>query len=409
MSKRTPQKGSASGRLQDRGSRNSQAQLFARLGVTNATVQGTILDLLREIYDAGSGDLRSKVHRNKVRQAIRDGMDRMPDAIQNQSQSRDSVVDILYAMFKLLQARWKKQGISKSSKQPQPPAHSENIQPPTSTFDHAGPSAVPDADVQIITHDNPGQPLPIRLSDLLPDSNDLTNRSLNGDWVNASAIRLDVMRQDLVNEGYIAEGATLWWSPHALNDIDQTQLDTPQEGETRPTSINLGSNVIRTITTYYPSHRNPSPDNADGSPRSPLPRPSFTIIIRPPAVTGGALVSQQPDLARPGTTRRGSLKTSPGSSRVPPRTEETGDLGAHRQLVKFLALDEMLQSALYHLQSPPNPQFLLPLLLLQFLLFPLPLFLGLLEGPFLENVIRPPWPGIPPGWISPFHNRPLML
>lgn len=133
--------------------------------------------------------------------------------------------------------------------------------------------------MQIITHDNPGQPLPIRLSDLLPDSNDLINRSLNDDWVNVSAIRIDVLRQGLVNEGYLGEGATLWWSPHALDDIDQTQLDTPQ-GETRLTAINMGSTVIRAITTYYPSHRNLSPDNVDGNPQSPLPRPSFTVIIR---------------------------------------------------------------------------------------------------------------------------------
>jgi hypothetical protein len=38
-------------------------------------------------------------------------------------------------------------------------------------------------------------------------------------------------------------------------------------------------------------------------------------------------VSQQPELARPGTTRRGSLDTSPGRSRLPPRTA-TGDPGA---------------------------------------------------------------------------------
>lgn len=343
MSKRASKKGSASGRQEDRKSRNSQTQLFASLGVTDATLQKTVLDLLREIYDAGSGDLRSSVHRNKVRQAIRDRMDKMPDTIQNHSESRDSIADILYTMFKLLQAQWKKQGPSKSSKQPEPPAQSENAnpttqlensQPPGSTFDHTGPSVVPDADVQIITYDNPGQPLPIRLSDLLPDSNDLTNRSLNGDWVNASAIRLDVLRQGLVNEGYLGEGATLWWSPHALNDLDQTQLGASQEGETRLTAINLGSTVIRAITTYYSSHRNPSPDNVDGNPRSPLPRPSFTIIIRPQAITGGALVSQQPEVARPGATGRRSLDTSRGRSRVLPQTV-TRDPGAR------LTIDEV--------------------------------------------------------------------
>ncbi|KAJ5880180.1 uncharacterized protein N7473_011233 [Penicillium subrubescens] len=295
MGKRASKKGSASGCQEDSKSRNSQTELFAGPSVTDATLQQSVLDLLRGIYDEGSGDLRSSVHRNKVSQAIRDRMDKMQGEIQIHSDSRDSVVDILYTMFKLLQAQWKKQGPSKSSKQPEPPAPSENpkpatqlenTQPPGSTFDQTGLSVVPDADVQIITHDNPGQPLPVRLSDLLPDSNDLTHRTLNGGW-----------------------------------------LGTPQEGETRLTSINPGSTVIRVITTYYPSHRNPSPDNVDGNPRSPLPRPSFKIIIRPQAISGGALVSQQPELARPGTTRRGSLDTSPGRSRLPPRTA-TGDPGA---------------------------------------------------------------------------------
>jgi hypothetical protein len=192
MGKRASKKGSASGCQEDSKSRNSQTELFAGPSVTDATLQQSVLDLLRGIYDEGSGDLRSSVHRNKVSQAIRDRMDKMQGEIQIHSDSRDSVVDILYTMFKLLQAQWNKQGPSKSSKQPEPPAPSENpkpatqlenTQPPGSTFDQTGLSVVPDADVQIITHDNPGQPLPVRLSDLLPDSNDLTHRTLNGGWV----------------------------------------------------------------------------------------------------------------------------------------------------------------------------------------------------------------------------------
>lgn len=140
MSKRSVEKASASGRPQDRESRNAQARLFASLSLTDATLQQTVRGVLREVYDAGSGDLRSSIHRNKVRQAIRDRMNKMPDSIQNHSESRDSVIDILYTMFNLMQAQWKKQGTSNSSKQPQPPDRSINTQPPDNTFDHYGPS-----------------------------------------------------------------------------------------------------------------------------------------------------------------------------------------------------------------------------------------------------------------------------
>jgi hypothetical protein len=131
---------------------------------------------------------------------------------------------------------------------------------------------VPDADVQIIAHDNLGQPFLIRLSDLLPDANDPTNRSQDGDWLNASAIRLDALRQTLINEGYLVEGATLWWSPHALDTIDLARLGAPRDGETRLTSMNLVSTVRRAIGMYYPSHRQPCPGNQDGD--SPITAPA---------------------------------------------------------------------------------------------------------------------------------------
>ncbi|KAJ5369678.1 uncharacterized protein N7496_005770 [Penicillium cataractarum] len=319
MSKQQTQKDTASGRQQDRESRTSQTRLFTTLGITDAAVQRTVSNILRQIYDAGSGDLRSSIHRNRVRQGIRDRMDKMPAAIQSHSESRDKVVDMLYNLFKLLQAQWKKQPAATSAQQP--PAQPQNVEPPRGRFDHSGPSVVPDADVQIVTHDNPGQPFPIRLSDLLPDANNLTNRSEDGDWINASAIRLDGLRQNLINEGYMVEGTTLWWCPHALDPIDPAQLSTPQDGETRLTSMNLASTVRRAISMYYPSHRQPSPDNQDGTPRPPLARPNFTIIIRPRTVTGGVLLPQQPGLARPSVAQRGSVTTGPGTSRVAPATQ----------------------------------------------------------------------------------------
>lgn len=254
-----------------------------------------------------------------MRQEIRDRMDQMPNPVQNHSEARDSVVDMLYNLYRLLRARWVRQPATTTAVPPPAPAPAQ-----TTVFDPSGPSAVPDADVQIIAYNNPGQPLPIRLSDLLPDASDLSNRSLNGDWVNASAIGLDGLRQNLVAEGYMADGASLWFSPHALNDIDPALLAAPQPGETRLTSMNLASTIIRAIGTYFPSHRLASPET-DGTPRSPLMRPSFTIIIRPRATGGGALDSQQPDLARPGS-RRGSMDR-PETSRAAPRAK-TSDAGA---------------------------------------------------------------------------------
>jgi hypothetical protein len=118
MSKRHTQKDTASGRQQDRENRNSQTRLFTTLGISDAAAQRTVSDLLRQIYDAGSGDLRSSVHRNRVRQGIRDRMEGMPAAIQTHSAPRDEVVDTLYNLFKLLQALWNKRPAAKISRKP---------------------------------------------------------------------------------------------------------------------------------------------------------------------------------------------------------------------------------------------------------------------------------------------------
>lgn len=312
-------------RQQARVNCGSQTRLFTSLGVTTAANEQAVTNLLREVYDAGTGDLRSSIHRNRVRQEIRDRMDQMPNPVQAHSEGRDSVVDMLYNLYRLLRARWVRQPATKTVGPPPAPVPGPAPAPAeTTVFDPSGPSAVPDADVQIIAYNNPGQPLPIRLSDLLSDGGNLSNRSLNGDWVNASAIGLDGLRQNLVAEGYMTGGASLWFSPHALNDIDPLVLAAPQLGETRLTSMNLASTIVRAIGTYFPSHRLASPEN-DGTPRSPLMRPSFTIIIRPRTTGGGALDPQQPDLARPGS-RRGSMDR-PETSTTVPRTE-TGDAGA---------------------------------------------------------------------------------
>ncbi|KAF7712275.1 Uncharacterized protein PECH_008044 [Penicillium ucsense] len=338
MSKPDSGKGNTSARQQTRVERIVQNRLYTSLGITDATVQASINALLREIYDAGVGDLRSSVRRELVRQEIRDRMDRMPDAIQNHTLARQAVVENLYQIFKSLQSRWHKEGTSTANdktldstittKQPitkqsttQQPSATQQTQTqepaaptnPNELFDYSRPAVVPDADVQIIVHDRPAQPLPIRLSDLMQNANDPVNRSRNGDWINALSLRLGNLRQGLASEGYVDEGSALWWSPHALETLDPTTLAAPQDGETRLSSLNLVSTLIRTITLFYPQYRTPAPQDSQSSA---LARPSFTIIVRPQEVNGGVLGLQQPGVARPGSLER-VTKVIKSTSKVP--------------------------------------------------------------------------------------------
>ncbi|KAJ5489783.1 hypothetical protein N7539_004673 [Penicillium diatomitis] len=348
MSKPDSGKGNTSARQQARVERILQNRLYTSLGITDATVQASINALLREIYDAGVGDLRSSVRRELVRQEIRDRMDRMPDAIQNHTLARQAVVENLYQIFKSLQSRWHKERTSTANdktldsttitkeptikqsttqqpttKKPIPKRSSATQQTqtqepaapttPNELFDYLRPAVVPDADVQIIVHDRPAQPLPIRLSDLMQNANDPVNRSRNGDWINALSLRLGNLRQGLASEGFVDEGSALWWSPHALETLDPTTLATPQDGETRLSSLNLVSTLIRTITLFYPQYRTPAPQDSQSSA---LARPSFTIIVRPQEVNGGVLGLQQPGVARLGSLER-VTKIIKSTSKVP--------------------------------------------------------------------------------------------
>ncbi|KAJ5441120.1 hypothetical protein N7491_003526 [Penicillium cf. griseofulvum] len=102
--------------------------------------------------------------------------------------------------------------------------------------------------------------------------------SPDGDWINIANIRFELFKQNLIQEGFM--------------------VVNPQPGESRLTSFNLASTLLRTIREHWPRLRNPSPDPYSLR-RSPLPRPNLTIIIRGGNVKGGALSTKQPALARP--------------------------------------------------------------------------------------------------------------
>ncbi|KAI2790621.1 hypothetical protein POX_d06142 [Penicillium oxalicum] len=328
MSKPLPRKKGTSTRQQQREQRILQNRLYTTLGITDAGVQNTINGLLREIYDAGVVDLRSSVRREMVRLEIRDRMHRMPDAIRNHSDTRDSVVNNLYRIFRSLQSRWQKEEFDSTQDTSTNPATSTQQAAPANAgelFDHSGPSVVPDADVQIIAYDRPTQPLPIRLSDLLANPNDPVNRSRNGDWIDAHALRHDILRRALVNEGFASENSALWWSPHALETLAPTMLASPRDGETRLSSLNIASTIIRTISVFYSAYR--ASDNP-GSCSSTLARPSFTIIVRPQAASGGVLGLHQPGLARPGSEERVEKMVVPSRKTLEPRRVSPSGAGS---------------------------------------------------------------------------------
>ncbi|CAI7591086.1 unnamed protein product [Penicillium crustosum] len=179
-------------------------------------------------------------------------------------------------------------------------------------FDYCRPYIVPNGDVQIIRADHPDMPIAIR--DVCPD----------GDWINIANIKFDVFRANLVQEGYLVAGDTIWLHHLSLDQINPALIANPQAGEVRLASFNLASTLLRTIREHWPKLRNPSPDPYRGTRRSPLPRPNMTIIIRSGNITGGALSAKQPALARP-TEKVGSNTLAPNR-----RSEQVARYAASR-------------------------------------------------------------------------------
>lgn len=251
MSRKPTTQGRSSKRQQGRVDRTRQAELFQGLGIEDdpqdrATVVSTIKDAYNSV---GFVDLRSSVSRRKVRQAIRDRMDQMPTTVQD-NEDRGGAVEMLYRLIQAVKASWNSQ-TDQQSQRPQPEQQRQAEQPQSQQeqeqrFQSAlpsqrgslvlsGPLAVPDADVQIIRADDPDRPLPIRLSDLLQDANDCSIRSTDGDWVNASMMRIEPFREHLQEEGYLKPEERLWFNPHALSELGSTEISTPHVGETRLT------------------------------------------------------------------------------------------------------------------------------------------------------------------------------
>lgn len=163
----------------------------------------------------------------------------------------------------------------------QPSARSVQKQPEQpKKFDYCRPYIVPNGDVQIIRADNPDMPIAIRVGDFLTDRGDPQDVCPDGDWINIANIKFEVFRENLIQEGYLGGGDTIWLHHLSLDQIDPALIANPQAGEVRLASFNLASTLLRTIREHWPKLRNPSPDPYKGTRRSPLPRPNMTIIIR---------------------------------------------------------------------------------------------------------------------------------
>jgi hypothetical protein len=185
------------------------------------------------------------------------------------------------------------QKIAKQPTQPTQPAQPARNPPPMlanpgesqQIFQYHRPFIVPNGDVQIIQANYPEMPIAIRLSDFLTDKGNPYDVCPDGDWINIANIRFELFKRNLIQEGYMADGDTVWLHHLSLDQIDHTLLANPQAGESRLTGLNLASTLLRTIREHWPRLRNPSPDPYRLS-RSPLPRPNLTIIIRGGNVKG---------------------------------------------------------------------------------------------------------------------------
>ncbi|KAJ5545016.1 hypothetical protein N7461_007320 [Penicillium sp. DV-2018c] len=166
------------------------------------------------------------------------------------------------------------------------------------TFDYDRAYVVPNCDAQIIRGNAAEMPIPIRLSDLLGDKGNPTSICPSGDWVNGADLDFELLRSNLTKEGFYTEGETIWLSPSELDTTIPASLLYWTPGEVRLTSLNFASSIKRMIDEHWPKLRHPSPDSSDCGERSPLTRPSLTIIVRDSYTTGGEL-STRSSLSRP--------------------------------------------------------------------------------------------------------------
>ncbi|KAJ5202785.1 hypothetical protein N7449_004864 [Penicillium cf. viridicatum] len=308
--------------------------VYRRLGIEDRPDDRQVLhDLAQEVFDivavealndgrAINNIFRSSYSRTKIQFEWRKRLPRLPAAVRNHVTDVVILTGALYKYVNCIQDELKKeferqlneasaakaaaaavaaggQAEGPSTAQ-QPSERSVQKQPEQpKKFDYCRPYIVPNGDVQIIRADHPDMPIAIRVGDFLTDRGNPQDICPDGDWINIANIKFEVFRENLIQEGYLVDGDTIWLHHLSLDQIDPAFIANPQAGEVRLASFNLASTLLRTIREHWPKLRNPSPDPFRGNRRSPLPRPNMTIIIRTGNTKGGALSAKQPALARP--------------------------------------------------------------------------------------------------------------
>lgn len=295
--------------------------VYRRLGIEDRPDDRQVLhDLAQEVFDivavealndgrAINNIFRSSYSRTKIQFEWRKRLPRLPAAVRNHVTDVVILTGALYKYVNCIQDELKKEferqlneasaakaaaaalaaggqasGPS-TAQQPaqaqQPSERSVQKQPEQlKKFDYCRPYIVPNGDVQIIRADHPDMPIAIRVGDFLTDRGNPQDICPDGDWINIANIKFEVFRENLIQEGYLVDGDTIWLHHLSLDQIDPAFIANPQAGEVRLASFNLASTLLRTIREHWPKLRNPSPDPFRGNRRSPLPRPNMTIIIR---------------------------------------------------------------------------------------------------------------------------------
>lgn len=181
-------------------------------------------------------------------------------------------------------------------------------------FDYEGYNNVPNANITLIRAETPHEILCERQLIELVNHYPILGENIDPheDWLNASSFNWINWRQSLIDVGYIDPNEDeLWWSPHALETIDFNTVDQiASSDEVLLTQENIAISVINSVQYYYPNLRQPAFEGETEGEQSndPLPRPNFTIIIRPRGRFSEVPGSQQEDTA----DRSRTYRYSPG-------------------------------------------------------------------------------------------------
>lgn len=288
--------------------RYDQIYCYERLGISESTEdQQVVLGLIQEVYDIVAADayanyrslmnlFKSNYARNTIMSEIRNRIPRLPATVISYVADTEILVGMLYKYIICIrddlevdfERRRNEAPVEPTEEQSEESALKRPEQP--MKFDYSRPYIVPNGDIHIIRAEHPDMPIAIRVSDLLTNRENPQDISHDGDWVNIAYIEFERLKENLVQEAYLADGETIWLAHYSLDQIDRRNIANPQTGEVRLTSLNFTSTILRTIREHWPKLRNPSPEpfQGQGNRRSPLPRPNMTIIIRDGNVKGKA-------------------------------------------------------------------------------------------------------------------------